>query len=217
MLKTLLTGGRFYSASVTPDEEVAMTTWNDLFRPGDATNFFDPPPPRPFDGESAAFDGVNAWWLAELSRLVYRDNEDRKDFLARVQLKELDFIDVADDTQGFVVAPPSKTWAAFVFRGTSTPRDFLVDANVEMVPFDTGKVHYGFNKGIVAAWPRVLTNLDALPKTCRIFYAGHSLGAALATLAASRRPPVATYTFGSPRVGNRAFTSSVDASRTFRV
>ena len=110
-----------------------MTTWNDLFRPGDATNFFDPPPPRPFNGESAAFDGVNAWWLAELSRLVYRDDEDRKDFLARVQLEELDFIDVADDTQGFVVAPPSKTWAAFVFRGTSTPRDFLALPGLSLV------------------------------------------------------------------------------------
>src|SRR5438876_6601679 len=171
MLKTLLTGGRFYSASVTPDAEVAMTTWQDLFAPGSATNFFDPPPPRPFNHESVAFDGVNAWWLAELSRLIYRDNPDRKDFLARVKLEELDFIDAADDTQGFLVAPASKTWAALVFRGTSTLRDFLVDANVGMVPFDAGKVHHGFNKGIQPAWPRGLRSLGALPETCRAFYA----------------------------------------------
>src|SRR5258706_12877931 len=74
MLKTVMTRGRFYSASVTPDAEVAMTTWKELFDPGDATDFFDPRPPQPFNHESVAFDSVNAWWLAELSRLVYRDN-----------------------------------------------------------------------------------------------------------------------------------------------
>jgi hypothetical protein len=190
------------------------TTWADLFRPGDATNFFDPLPTQPFNPAKSSFDGVNAWWLAELSRLVYRDERDRKDFLARVDLEEVAFIEAAHNTEGFIVAPKSREWAALVFRGTSTLTDFLTDIAVRMDRFDRGRVHEGFKRGIDAAWPEVV---KALPSTGRLFFAGHSLGAALATLAASRKRPAALYTFGSPRVGNRAFTASVDASHTFRV
>src|SRR5262249_58747833 len=54
----------------------------------------------------------------------------------------------------------------------------------------------------------------------RVFFTGHSLGAALATLAAHRYPHTAgVYTFGSPRVGNHAFVASFNArmaQRSFR-
>jgi alpha-beta hydrolase superfamily lysophospholipase len=50
-----------------------------------------------------------------------------------------------------------------------------------------------------------------------IFYTGHSLGAALATLAAARRAPKALYTFGSPRVGNAAFIASLGNIPIYRV
>ena len=50
-----------------------------------------------------------------------------------------------------------------------------------------------------------------------IFYAGHSLGAALATLAASRRAPQAAYVFGSPRVGNGQFAADLGTVALYRV
>jgi hypothetical protein len=194
------------------------TTWADLFRPGDATNFFDPLPSKPFNPESTAFDGVNAWWLAELSRLVYRDKDDRKQFLAQVGLEEVAFFTGGHDTQAFLVAPASKVWAALVFRGTSTPADFLTDAEVRMDRCgDHGRAHCGFLRGIDAVWTEAEKQLNELPPACRLFFAGHSLGAALATLAASRKKPATTYTFGSPRVGNRSFIAGVDAAHTFRV
>ena len=58
-------------------------------------------------------------------------------------------------------------------------------------------------------WGDVTARLDELQLP--VFYTGHSLGAALATLAAARRfvegkiPPAALYTFGSPRVGTTEF------------
>jgi hypothetical protein len=217
MLKTLLTGGRFYSASVTPDAEVAMTTWQDLFAPGNAEDFFDPRPAQPFNAGNRAYDPVNARWLMELSRLVYRE-DDRARFLARAELEELAFIEsLAPDTQGYLVSPQSREWAALVFRGTSTLKDFWIDSRFTMAPWDHGDVHKGFKEGIEAVWNEVVEQLDQLPRTCAVYYAGHSLGAALATLASSRRKPTALYTFGSPLVGNRAFAATVADTPIFRV
>ena len=55
-----------------------------------------------------------------------------------------------------------------------------------------------------AGWPLLLTRIDFLSTGSRA-----SLGAAMATLAASRRPPDMLYTFGSPMVGNGAFGATL--------
>jgi pimeloyl-ACP methyl ester carboxylesterase len=67
-------------------------------------------------------------------------------------------------------------------------------------------VHRGFREALDLVWDDVARALGGRP--CR--FAGHSLGAALATLAAARYPAVGPlYTFGSPRVGDAAFAESV--------
>ena len=59
-----------------------------------------------------------------------------------------------------------------------------------------------------AVWPEII---QALPDGRRLLVTGHSLGAALATLAAAIQSNVHLYTFGSPRVGNEAFRDAVAA------
>src|SRR5438067_1011624 len=115
------------------------TTWDDLLRPGEANNFFNPPPDgTPFRAEITAFDAGNAWWLMELSRLIYcRERASRAAFLLRAKLEELDFIeDRKSETQCCLVAPPSRAWAALVFRGSENIRDWPTNAQFIMTPWE---------------------------------------------------------------------------------
>ena len=63
-------------------------------------------------------------------------------------------------------------------------------------PAPTSYPRAGFRTALEDVWPELETVLDKVAQP--IFYTGHSLGGALAMLAASRRPPLALYTFGAP-------------------
>jgi triacylglycerol lipase len=71
-------------------------------------------------------------------------------------------------------------------------------------------VHRGFARGLQSVWAQVRAAVSAVGAR-PVWVTGHSLGGALATLAAVRLQrdegvtPAGTYTFGSPRVGNMDF------------
>ena len=203
------------------------TTWDELLRPGDAATFFDREPRPRFDPALTSYDRRNAWWLAELSRLVYRHDGSesnpltpaREFFLNKVGLTEVRFFnDEKKGTQAMLVRSDVPAFAALVFRGTEQRvSDFAADLKDLSVRADREvvDVHSGFSEQLEAVWDKVEEELDRL--TCPVFYTGHSLGAALATLAAAKRPPQAVYAFGSPLVGNAAFARSVAQLRLHRV
>jgi triacylglycerol lipase len=191
------------------------TTWAELLRPGDANDFFDRPVLPRFDPTRTAYDRDNAWWMAELSRLVYRHDvpetapltPSRGFFLAKAGLREVRFFtDEKVGAQAILVVGGKPEFAALVFRGTEQDlADFAADladlhvrSDAEMVD-----VHSGFKAQLDSIWDAIETELGKL--ICPVFYTGHSLGAAMATLAAARRTPQAVYAFGSPLVGNDAF------------
>ncbi len=197
-------------------------TWRAVFEPGASDEFFSPPPPRPLAATSE-YSATNAWWLAELSRLVYREGAPRGErsrdgHLAAVSLEESLFLD-RRGTQCAVVVPRDERpapIAALVFRGTDGPVDWRT--NLTLAPSawpPGGRVHAGFKKALDDVWPELEATLDRL--AVPIFYAGHSLGGALALLAAGRRPPLAVYSFGAPRVGDQAFAESLAGATVHRV
>ncbi len=201
------------------------TTWNDLLHPGAATDFFARRPMLPFDPSTSAYHAANAVWLAELCRLMYRhDKEETEDppqptrtrFLEDAGLRQRRFFQSqATDTQAMLVETGGTSpFAALVFRGSEhNIKDFITD--LKLGKHTLGKtrveVHEGFMHALHSVWREVEHELDAL--TCPVFFTGHSLGAALATLATAlrqpRHPPIATYTFGSPCVGDAAFVASL--------
>ena len=197
-------------------------SWRAVFRPAAASEYFSPPPAvalRP----AREYDLTNAWWLAELSRLVYRDEpaggpRRRDSELARVGLEESRFFHEGN-TQCAIVEPRGESAApvaALVFRGTDGPVDWGTNVKTRLVDWPRGgTVHAGFKEALDAVWQLVESALDGI--AAPVFYAGHSLGGALAMLAASLRPPLAVYAFGAPRVGNAGFAETLAAVPVYRV
>lgn len=177
----------------------------DLFKPAAKHSFF--PTGRP---------ASDAALCAEMSRLAYASFETpagRKivqDSLAAIGFNacESNFF-VADRAKGYLAT--SDRLAVLAFRGTeaSNVRDLLTDFDTVSIPWAKGGVvHQGFSEAILEIWPGVAKALDAVAQR-EIVYTGHSLGAALATLAASLRKPSALYTIGSPRVGDANFVRTL--------
>jgi len=179
-------------------------TWN--------AQFFDPGMAR-FLGEtaSAAYQSeaelkkkVKTWKM-ELGKFFFPDPEDRQ------------------DTQAFIAQNESAV--IIVFRGTESLKDWMTDADVQLVNGPAGKVHDGFQCGLNAVWRDLWKFLDEKRGQRTLWIAGHSLGGALATLATAKlrlekgTPVNGLYTFGSPRVGNEEFARAFEqdfGERTFR-
>jgi endonuclease G len=110
------------------------------------------------------------------------------------------------DTQGFVAWDEAAVLLSF--RGTESVGDWL--SNLKVLGKDTGSygtVHLGFWSSFEIAKPIVISLLkNAGAKDKRLWLAGHSLGGALAMIAAAElRESLATagiYTYGQPKTGN---------------
>ena len=189
---------------------------------------------QPVDQLSA----VNTWWLAEASLLAYAD----ENFIARVfdaaGLTQAGFRTAfvnGSSTQCFIAYGPEVVLVAF--RGTEVRdfwaglRDWMTNLQATLVPDGFGgRVHAGFQQGLEEVWGTLCALLGPIlaqnPASPGVWLTGHSLGAALATLAADRAsqqhafPVRGLYTFGSPRLGDMAFARRIDTgalkSRAFR-
>jgi hypothetical protein len=204
-------------------------SWQSIFRPGQSDDYFLHGHPVQFVAQSHRFNPVNAWWLSELSRLMYRkdategvqppDHLSRNDYLGRVNLVERHFFDGPTIQAALVenIREETGNVAVLVFRGTSGRlTNWLVNLDMVMRPWSAGgKVHRGFKSSFLKLWDTIATALEAINKP--LFYTGHSLGGALATLAASLHHPQAVYTFGSPRIGDAAFAQSLSDVPVFNI
>jgi hypothetical protein len=207
-------------------------SWKDLLKPGSSRVYFRMTPLPRFRPQKSAYDPRNAWWLAELSRLIYRQNPDeagrarqgmyRNDFLLPVGLREVRFFRVQHAQCALVLSTASRPepFAVLVFRGTMgrleawLPNFYSLPSPWSVEP-QAGHVHRGFQLCFEEIWPQLEPALAGLKRP--IFYTGHSLGGALAVLTAARRPPKAAYTFGAPRIGDQTFVNHLQNRAIYRV
>jgi pimeloyl-ACP methyl ester carboxylesterase len=195
---------------------------DDLYYPAEHAEFF--PNGRP---------GSDAALCAEMARLAYvqLDNSFALDrsriskVLTRIGFapQSFRFFEVDTDpnchgSHGFLAADGASATAVLSFRGTDKddPTDLMDDADVLPENWQAGgRVHSGFARALMAIWDPIEEALKDLGDR-RLLFTGHSLGAAMATLAATLRPPAALYTIGSPRVGDPEFAALLARLENFR-
>jgi triacylglycerol lipase len=166
---------------------------------------------RPFTEQAAFF--------ARCSEAAYLDKKEGK-----AKFKELGFdatfID-HDGSQAYWLVNDDDL--VIVCRGTQPTefKDIAADLKAIPVPSKTGsgKVHAGFRESVDDIWPELHELANDYGKTRTIWCTGHSLGAAMATLIAFRLQrsedtpnPHALFTYGSPRVGNKAYIRAIEAT-----
>lgn len=172
--------------------------------------------PTAFDHRARTYSLPHAYCLAMAAELAYRDEE-----AVERQARAWGFPQVRHlrtaftppfplaDTQALAMAGDDMIVVAF--RGTEPAqiRDWLSDATTPPWPgpAGTGFVHYGFAEALESVFPRLRDVLAELRSGGRsVWFTGHSLGGALAMLAAARlhlEEPHLTadgvITFGQPR------------------
>ncbi len=118
---------------------------------------------------------------------------------------------ILENTHDFIV----------VCRGTEVKQfsDIRADLGIARTKMNNVKVHIGFNHYVDHIWDDILARgRHACWHNKSVWLTGHSLGAAMATIIAYRfalhtalSTPTALFTYGSPRVGNKAFVDVTNA------
>jgi hypothetical protein len=215
-------------------KELPEPTPVNLAPPHPDYTYFESANENPFRPEATGFDPVNAAWLADAALLAYGLGDLIPRKVGDAGLTGAEVEEFADrGTECFVLHTPEVILGAF--RGTQVDHvsnpinhlrqgldippllfpnlmDTITDAR--FIPGLDG-THLGFQEALARVWTDVRSFLAGLraKKERPVWFTGHSLGGALATLAAKaygREKLQGLYTFGSPRVGNADFASAFD-------
>ena len=197
----------------------------------------------PLDSAAAKWSPANALVLAEASALAYDSTATGKvkavlgcdtveSLCCPIELpKKFEFEEGEPGPQAFIAA--GKGSIVIAFRGTEVNLvDLLTDAWAQPVKFGEavpGRVHGGFATTFRALWPDLKTKLTAARAAhpdAKLWITGHSLGGALAVMAAAqialveKLPVQGVITCGCPVTGDVDFHKALDAalgSRHWRI
>lgn len=150
--------------------------------------------------------------FAKLSSIAYGDLKEVKK-----QAKQLGFTTVEFYNKGGAQAYrfQNKNDLVIACRGTEPTCFNDIRADLQAIPVmaeTVSRVHRGFKKEVDDLWPMIVEDLLAKRAKQSLWFTGHSLGAAMATIMASRclyceklPDPEELYTYGSPRVGWKGY------------
>lgn len=155
--------------------------------------------------------------MAHCAQIAYLDDKEAKPKFKKLGFSGHIFFE-NDGAQCHAVW--NKETFVLAFRGTEPDElsDILADLNaIPRGAMTHGLVHSGFRGEVDKLWDQlVATQKKHEGKT--FYITGHSLGAAMATIATSRfeefTPVEHLYTFGSPRVGTRSFVKHIETKHT---
>jgi hypothetical protein len=173
-----------------------------------------------FSATELQFSLDNARAMMWLSQLAYETAHEKKigNILETMKLTRRGFgsndpgTGLPPHSACFVVAEGhGATFVTFAGSDPGKTADWVTDFDAMPSAMD---LHTGFQKAVKSVLPDILTAMkNRAAPTQPVFFTGHSLGGALAIIAASRvalEPSVkrvVVYTFGSPRTGGPDFFS----------
>lgn len=197
-----------------------------LFLPDPDYPYFRGGPEHPFRSQERGFNPLNGWWLAEMAMLAYvPDPAIVIESLEAAGFSGVDLIESPDGSRWNTrcLWVEGRDYAVACFRGTEpgNPKDYVTDLRVLTAPLRGRiRVHQGFKEAFEGDGiaDRLGERIAGWIRTGRpVWLTGHSLGAALATVAAHRfREVTGVYSLGAPRVGNEEFWRSLH-TRIYRV
>ncbi len=213
-------------------KQIPAPTVDVIFPPNTNHHDFEDFANHPFRHDANGFELVNAWWLAESSLLAYANSEFVRDQFDRAGLHLAGPQPLSGPSTQCYIAH-NDDFVIVAFRGTQVLKpgagqdlrkalkevvsDILTDANFKLVDSGTaGSIHLGFKEALAevsSELSAILNELKTENAARTVWFTGHSLGAALATLAAQSYDAVkGLYTFGSPRVGDKIFAADFDVN-----
>lgn len=160
------------------------------------------------------FDTGLAHLTVKLSRYAYRNKQQAEGDTTALGLARFHWF-TKKSTQAFTATNADHLYVAFRGTEATNPIDWIKNAEFKPLVGELGgKVHSGFNSGVEEVWGELLAVIAAAGKP--VILTGHSLGGALATLAAARvheagHPVAGVYTYGQPRVGHGDFRSAFES------
>lgn len=154
--------------------------------------------------------------LAEASQAVYGDEDYIKTWAKeKFNTNQVEFFD-RKDTQFFIAENDQNTF--IVFRGSKGFDDWISNLKINKTKKPYGKIHSGFFKAFSIVQSEVFAALTRARVFNRdVYLGGHSLGGALAVIAAAHShyeigftPIKGIYTYGMPRAFNRSAVNFIN-------
>lgn len=210
----------------TPPKD--LTDLGRIIPPNKNYNYFEEGDIHHFKYDTDEYQLVNAWRLADSAFLAYVDDFSFcEDNFKKIGLENTKLFS-GSSTQCYVAN--NDKFSIVAFRGTEIKRlnaiqDIFIDARLKLVnSSSTGKTHEGFKVALDQIWENdwnlrgYLQELSDENSGMNFWFTGHSLGGALAVLAAKRFGKAqGIYTFGCPKVGNSVFVDAIDENLEGRV
>jgi triacylglycerol lipase len=155
--------------------------------------------------------------FAKLSQVAYYTPTDAKKQAKKLGFTTIEFYD-RDGAQAYRFS--NKYDVVIACRGTEPTEfgDIKADLNAVPVLAETvSRVHKGFKKEVDDLWPMIEEDINRKTNQNKpLWFCGHSLGGAMATILASRcwycqelGDPIELYTYGSPRVGWKGYCNTI--------
>jgi len=153
--------------------------------------------------------------FAELSQIAYYTEAEVKKLSRKLGFTTVEFYNIKGaEAYRFM----NRHDLVIACRGTQPTQynDIKADARAFPVVAETiGRVHGGFKGEVDKLWDLIKEDIEREQKKRSVWLCGHSLGAAMSTIVASRCKgdnilvdPKELHTFGSPRVGWRSYLNN---------